>query len=370
VNCPYRPLPVPTTEATVTITLPGRPVPPADLHTAAVDVTHAVVTQTVPPTCAVGEGELTPKFIPWRVSPPDPEVGPFCGWICVSVGASYEKAEAKVPSSRKVPSSQSMATRIARPLPMPLAKVHRIELIVVHDVVTQTVSPTCAVGVRDSAPKPIPWRISRPNPFHPEAGAFGGWICVSAGASYEKAAAKVPSSRSMAARTTTLLRAAGAPAEARRSAPAGSMYAIDVVDIQLLVVHTLNPTNIVGDVSTEPKLTPDMVIEEPPVAGALATYGDVSTGASYVNVCPYQPLPVPITEATVTTTLPGRPVPPADLHTAAVDVTHAVVTQTVPPTCVVGDASSEPKLTPDMVMVEPLVAGALATYNDVSTGAS
>ncbi len=89
-----------------------------------------------------------------------------------------------------------------------------------------------------------------------------------------------------------------------------------------------------------------------------------------MNVCPYQPLPVPIREATVTITLPGRPVPPADLHTAAVDDNHTVVTQTVCPTCVVGDASSEPKWTPDMVMVEPPVAGALAPDNNVSTGAS
>jgi hypothetical protein len=98
------------------------------------------------------------------------------------------------------------------------------------------------------------------------------------------------------------------------------------------------------------------------------------------NVRPpyHQPLPsgihlVPTTEATVTTTLPCRPVPPADLHTAAVDDNHAVVTQTVPPTCVVGDASSEPKWTPDTVMVEPPVAGALAPGrpdNNVSTGAS
>ncbi len=173
--CPYQAPPVPTTAATVTTTLPGRPVPPADLHTAVVDDTHAVVTQTVPPTCAVGEGEPTPKFIPWRVSPPDPEVGPFCGWIRVSVGASYEKAEAKVPSSRQVPSSRSMATRIARPLRMPLAKVHRSELIVVHDVVRQSVAPTCAVGEKDSTPKFTPERVSVADP---EGGPFG-WATVS-----------------------------------------------------------------------------------------------------------------------------------------------------------------------------------------------
>ncbi len=65
-----------------------------------------------------------------------------------------------------------------------------------------------------------------------------------------------------------------------RPVPAGSMHLIDVVDIQLLVMQRLDPIDVVGDASSEPKLTPDMVIEERPVAGALATYGDVSTGAS------------------------------------------------------------------------------------------
>jgi hypothetical protein len=192
--CPYQPPPVPTTAATVTITLPGRPVPSADLHTAAVDDTHTVVTQTVPPTCAVGEGEPTPKFIPNNNSVvADPEVGPFGG-----------------PHSRS-PENE-------------------------------------------------------------------GCTHVSAGASYEKAEAKVPSSRSMAAVTARALSVP--PAEARRPAPAGSMHVIDVADIQLLVMQRLDPTDVVGDTSSEPKLTPDMVIEERPVAGALAAYGDVSTGAS------------------------------------------------------------------------------------------
>jgi hypothetical protein len=101
---------------------------------------------------------------------------------------------------------------------------------------------------------------------------------VSTGASYEKAEAKVPSSRSMAAVTDRALPVP--PAEACRPAPAGSMHVIDVVDIQLLVMQRLDPTDVVGDTSSEPKWMPDVVMVEPPVAGALATYNNVSTGAS------------------------------------------------------------------------------------------
>ncbi len=65
-----------------------------------------------------------------------------------------------------------------------------------------------------------------------------------------------------------------------RPVPAGSMHVIDVVDIQLLVMQQLDPIDVVGDMSSEPKLTPDAVIEVRPVAGAFAANGDVSTGAS------------------------------------------------------------------------------------------
>ncbi len=160
---PYQPPPVPTTEATVTITLP-RPVPPADLHTAAVDENHTVVTQTVSPTCAVGERELTPKFIPRTVGVADPEVGPFGRASLVSMGASNEKAAAKVPSTRW------MATMTARRLPAPIAEVHANAVFDVHDVVTQTVPPICAVGVKEPTPKLIPENVSVADP---EVGPFG-----------------------------------------------------------------------------------------------------------------------------------------------------------------------------------------------------
>jgi hypothetical protein len=67
-----------------------------------------------------------------------------------------------------------MAARTARAVPVPPAEVHRSELVVVHDVVTQTVLPTCAVGVEEPTPKPIPENVSV---AAPEAGAFG-WASV------------------------------------------------------------------------------------------------------------------------------------------------------------------------------------------------
>jgi hypothetical protein len=47
------------------------------VHANAVFDVHDVVRQTDPPTCAVGERDSTPKFIPRTGCVADPEVGPF-----------------------------------------------------------------------------------------------------------------------------------------------------------------------------------------------------------------------------------------------------------------------------------------------------
>ena len=55
---------------------------------------------------------------------------------------------------------------------------------------------------------------------------------------------------------------------------------IEVVEIQLLVVHCVAPIDIDGDVSIGAKFVPENVRIEPPVVGPFAKLTDVTTGAA------------------------------------------------------------------------------------------
>ena len=55
---------------------------------------------------------------------------------------------------------------------------------------------------------------------------------------------------------------------------------IDVVEVQLLVVHCVTPIDIDGDVSIRAKFVPETVSVEPPVVGPLTGLSIVSTGAA------------------------------------------------------------------------------------------
>lgn len=65
--------------------------------------------------------------------------------------------------------------------------------------------------------------------------------------------------------------------------PAGSMHSIDVVEIQMLVVHCVAPMDVVGDVPVGPKFEPDRVSREPPEVGPFVGRASVSTGAAQFN---------------------------------------------------------------------------------------
>ena len=62
--------------------------------------------------------------------------------------------------------------------------------------------------------------------------------------------------------------------------PAGSMHSIDVVEIQMLVVHCVAPIDIDGDVLVGAKFVPASVSVEPPVVGPLASRANVTAGAA------------------------------------------------------------------------------------------
>ncbi len=69
--------------------------------------------------------------------------------------------------------------------------------------------------------------------------------------------------------------------------PAGSLHMIEVVEIQLLVVHCVAPIDTDGDVSTGAKFVPESVSVEPPVAGPLASRANVTAGAAPSrSICP------------------------------------------------------------------------------------
>jgi hypothetical protein len=70
-------------------------------------------------------------------------------------------------------------------------------------------------------------------------------------------------------------------------APAGSLHMIEVVEIQLLVVHCVAPIDIDGDASNSAKFMPDNVSVEPPPAGPFASRTNVSAGAApRPSICP------------------------------------------------------------------------------------
>ena len=55
---------------------------------------------------------------------------------------------------------------------------------------------------------------------------------------------------------------------------------IDVVEVQLLVVHCVTPIDIDGDVSIRAKFVPETVSVEPPVVGPFASRTNVTAGAA------------------------------------------------------------------------------------------
>ena len=66
---------------------------------------------------------------------------------------------------------------------------------------------------------------------------------------------------------------------------------IDVVEVQLLVVHCVTPIDIDGDVSIRAKFVPETVSVEPPVVGPLATQTNVTAGAATrPSICLPRPL--------------------------------------------------------------------------------
>ena len=187
-------------------------------------------------------------------------------------------------------------------------------------------------------------------------------------------------------------------------APAGSWHTIAVVDIQLVVLHSVAPIHAVGDVSAGPRFMPDIVSAEPPVVGPFTGAPPVSTGAapcarpmprlaaaahrlplgstnhyhtstsahtpkashapSYVN----ELRSVLVSDATSAVIIAGFPAPAGSLHTIAVVDIQLVVLHCVASIHAVGDVSAGPKLMPHSV--EPPVVGPLTGLSIVSTGAA
>jgi len=66
---------------------------------------------------------------------------------------------------------------------------------------------------------------------------------------------------------------------------------IDVVEVQLLVVHCVAPIDIDGDVSIRAKFVPETVSVEPPVVGPLVSRTNVTAGAATrPSICLPRPL--------------------------------------------------------------------------------
>ena len=62
--------------------------------------------------------------------------------------------------------------------------------------------------------------------------------------------------------------------------PAGSLHTTEVVDIQLVVVHCVEPVHAVIDESSGPRFVPDIVSVEPPVVGPFPGLPVVGRGAA------------------------------------------------------------------------------------------
>jgi hypothetical protein len=66
---------------------------------------------------------------------------------------------------------------------------------------------------------------------------------------------------------------------------------IEVVEIQLLVVHCVSPIDIDGDASIGAKFVPESVSVEPPEVGPFATQTSVTAGAATrPSICLPRPL--------------------------------------------------------------------------------
>ena len=65
--------------------------------------------------------------------------------------------------------------------------------------------------------------------------------------------------------------------------PAGSTHSIEVVVLQLPLMHCVKPIdiNIDGDMSVGPKFVPDTMSVEPPVVGPFAGPRNVTAGAAH-----------------------------------------------------------------------------------------
>jgi hypothetical protein len=61
---------------------------------------------------------------------------------------------------------------------------------------------------------------------------------------------------------------------------------IEVVEIQLLVVHCVAPIDIDGDVSIGAKFVPESVSVEPPVAGPLTMVAEEANGSAEALMSP------------------------------------------------------------------------------------
>ncbi len=70
--------------------------------------------------------------------------------------------------------------------------------------------------------------------------------------------------------------------------PAGCVHTSEVVEIQLVVVHCVEPVDAVGDELIEPKFVPDIVSVEPPVVGPFTGLPVVTTAAArHPRLTPY-----------------------------------------------------------------------------------
>ncbi len=233
------------------------------LHRTVVPVVHEVVVQPVAASLALGVMSVRPKFMPAMLSVAPNVSGAFVGASQVMVGASKVKAESRDPLAEEYWTIDPTSRVTEGPTPAPA--VHRSVVVVAHDVVRQTVSPTRASGVQEPAPKFTPDKVSEADP---EAGAFGRLTAVTAGEEYEKLAEAVPTALVMVTRAIS-------------SWPEleGTTHETKVAASHRELVHGFTSV-IVGDGSAFARLRPSMVTSRPPLAGALLGAKFVSTGVS------------------------------------------------------------------------------------------
>jgi hypothetical protein len=144
---------VPTDDMSITFEASAIPNPGSIAQVTRVEDIQVAVVQSVDPIFADNVRSTEPKLTPIKVMLSPPELGEFTPKVCEITGESYEKAGYAVPMFFPT----SMFTRLAAPAPD--WAVQETAVLVDHDVVAQSVVPTCTDGVGSTLPMLKPMTV-------------------------------------------------------------------------------------------------------------------------------------------------------------------------------------------------------------------